>query len=72
MSDRETTPASLSLMWNNSLANVVCPQQLEEDLTPPAPPTDLSDKAQKKNCLQFWKGSLLLTARKVPYFGTSR
>lgn len=32
MSDRETTPASLSLMWNNSLANVVCPQQLEEDL----------------------------------------
>lgn len=56
MSDRETTPASLSLMWNNSLANVVCPQQLEED-PPPRPPTDPSDKAQKKNGLQFWKGT---------------
>lgn len=56
MSDRETTPASLLLMWNNSLANVVCPQQLEED-PPPRPATDLSDKAQKKNGLQFWKGT---------------
>lgn len=63
MSDRETTPTSLSLMWNNSLANVVCPQQSEEDPPPPhTPPTDLSSKAQKKNGLQLWEGSLLLTA----------
>ena len=56
MSDEETTPTSLLLMWNNSLANVVCPQQSEED----PPPTRLSNKAQKKNGkngLRFWKGT---------------
>lgn len=48
MSDGETTPSSLLLMWNNSLANVVCPQRLERD---PPPEMGPSDKAQKKNAL---------------------
>lgn len=66
----ETTPASLPLMWNNSLANVVCRQQLEED--PPPTPTDLSNKDQQKNGLQFWKGTPpLLTARNTPCLVTA-